>query len=100
MALNHAGRTERIYIMQYFALFVKLIPLIIQLVSLAEKFFVEKGSGADKKAAVIEAVKATYDGVQGISTGGQKETLDAIDPLVDKMVDFAAGLLFPSGSEH
>ena len=87
--------------MNYFKLFMELIPFIFELVAAAEKFFDKSGSGADKKAAVLTGVKAMYNGAQDVSTGGQKETLDTLEPLVDKAVDVAAAMLFPSSSaEH
>ena len=86
--------------MQYFQLFIKLIPLIIQLMALAEKYITGPKSGAEKKALVIDAIKSTFDGVQGVSTGGQAETLTAVAPLVDKTIDVAAAMLFPSKSDN
>lgn len=87
--------------MNYFKLFMKLIPFIFQLVVAAEVFFAKTGTGAEKKAAVLTGVKAMYDGAQEVSTGGQKETLDTLEPLVDKTIDVAAAMLFPSSSaEH
>lgn len=82
--------------MQYFQLFVKLVPFIFQAVMAAEKFSSGSGSGAEKKAAVKEGVTALYAGAKDISTGGQKETLETLDPLVDKAIDVAAAFLFPS----
>jgi hypothetical protein len=86
--------------MQYIQLFIKLIPLIVQLVTLAEKYFTTASSGADKKAAVLAGVKAMYDGTQDVSTGGQKDTLTTLEPLVDKAIDVAANFLFPHSAEH
>jgi len=82
--------------MQYFQLFIKLVPLIMQLMVLAEKYITTPKSGAEKKALVVDAIKTTFEGVQGISTGGQAETLTAVAPLVDKTIDVAAAMLFPS----
>lgn len=82
--------------MKIFQLFIKLVPFIFQAVQAAEKYFNETGSGAEKKAAVKEGVAALYDGAKDVSTGGQKETLETLDPLVDKAIDVAAAFLFPS----
>lgn len=81
--------------MKIFQLFVQLVPFIFQAVTAAEKYFDKAQSGAEKKAAVKDGVKALYDGAQGVSTGGQKDTLDTLEPLVDKAIDVAAAFLFP-----
>jgi hypothetical protein len=62
---------------------------------MAEKIFTKEKSGAEKKAAVVSGVTAIYDGVQSISTGGQKETLEAVKPLVSPAIDIFASQLFP-----
>lgn len=80
--------------MQYFQLFIKLVPFIFQAVVAAEQYFKDAGSGAEKKAAVKEGVAALYAGAKDISTGGQRETLETLDPLVDKAIDVAATFLF------
>jgi len=82
--------------MNYITLIVQLIPLIIKLIEFAEKYFTTPGSGTDKKAFVIETVKAVYNGAQEVSTGGQAETLEKLEPLLDPVVNFGAALLFPS----
>ena len=86
--------------MNYLSLIVQLIPLILKLIEFAEKYFTTPGSGADKKAFVIETVKAVYNGAQSVSTGGQAETLDKLEPLLDPVINFGAALLFPSKTEH
>lgn len=82
--------------MNYLTLIVQLIPLIIKLIEFAEKYFTTPGSGADKKAFVIETIKAVYNGAQEVSTGGQAETLDKLEPLLDPVINFGTAILFPS----
>ncbi len=85
--------------MKELTFFIQLMPLILELMKMAEKIFTKEKSGAEKKAAVIEGVNAIYDGVHGISTGGQAETLTAIKPLVAPTIDIFASQLFPK-EEH
>ena len=82
--------------MNYVTLFFQLIPLIMKLIEFAEKYYTSPKSGTEKKAFVIETVKAIYAGAQGVSTGGQAETLAKIEPLLDPVVNFGASMLFPS----
>ncbi len=84
--------------MQYFLLFIQMLPYILKLVKAAEAFIPESGKGADKKAAVMDATKAVLDGITEISTGGQKDTWTTISPMVSNTIDFAAGMYFPSGN--
>ena len=81
------------------ALVIQLIPLLIQLISFAEKFFTQPKSGAAKKEFVVNTIKTLYSGASSISTGKQAENLKAVEPLLDPMINFSASLLFPS-SEH
>jgi len=83
---------------KFFVIFTKLIPFIFQLVRAAETLTDKAKAGPEKKAAVKEAVTAVFEGAKEASTGGQKETLEAVEPLfdavVDKGTDLAAALLF------
>ena len=82
--------------MQYFQIFLKLIPFLFQAVQAAQAAF-GKGEGAAKKEAVKGGVAAMFAGAKEVSTGGQKETLENIEPLfdavLDKGIDLAATLL-------
>ena len=82
--------------MPYFLIFLKLVPMIIALVKLAEQVFTNPGSGADKKAYVTQTVQVVLDGLLGVSTGGQLETWTKLAPLISMVIDSAAGILFPS----
>ena len=43
----------------------------------------------------MEATKTIIDGVQSVSTGGQKETWDRIKAPVSGIIDNAASIMFP-----
>jgi len=82
--------------MYYFNIFIKLIPFLIQAIKAAEIFFQDQpASGAEKKESVKTVAKAIMDGAMEASTGGQKETLEKLDPLVDKAIDVGVAFLFP-----
>lgn len=84
--------------MQYFMIFMKLVPFIFSLVKAAETAFSKEKVGPEKKAAVKTGITAVFDGANEVSTGGQKETFESIKPLfdsvIDKAIDLAAMLLF------
>ena len=70
-----------------------LIPLVIKLVGFVETLFGEaKGQGEVKKSTVLGATQAIVDGVASVSTGGQKETWEAISPVVGSVVDAVVGI--------
>ena len=82
--------------MQFFTIFLKLVPFIMQAVVAAQAVF-SQGEGPAKKAAVKEGITAMFQGAKEVSTGGQKETLDNVAPLfdavIDKGIDLAATLI-------
>ena len=84
--------------MQYFAIFIKLIPFIFSLVKAAEVAFNKEKAGPEKKAAVKEGLTAMFDGAKEASGGGQKATFEDAEPLfdavIDKGIDLAATMLF------
>ena len=84
--------------MKFFAILIKLIPFLFSMVRAAEIVIDKEKSGVEKKAAVKEGVTAMFDGAKDVSTGGQKETFEVVDPLfdaiIDKGVDLAATMLF------
>ena len=68
--------------MQYFAILIKLIPFIFSLVKAAEVVFDKEKAGSEKKTAVKDGLTAMFDGAKEASTGGQKETFEAVKPLL------------------
>ena len=85
--------------MYYFNILIKILPFLSVLVKAAELAFADKvKAGPEKKEAVKAGMNALFDGVRESSTGGQKETLEKLDPLfeaiVDKGIDLAATIHF------
>jgi hypothetical protein len=82
--------------MPYFLIFLKALPYILALVKAVEPLFPGKGTGPQKKAAVLDAAKIIIEGGTEISTGGQKETWQNVGPLISTAIDLAAGVIFPN----
>ena len=74
------------------ALFIKLIPTILQLVVAVEPLFTK---GADKKAAVLKTTEALIQGADTAFTGGAAETWAILKPLVNTAIDVGATIYFP-----
>lgn len=73
----------------------QFLPILVDLV---EKLFVNKGSGAEKKKAVLEALPVIAKNIEAVSTGGQKDTwkvLNANMETIGHAVDVTATALFP-----
>jgi len=82
--------------MNIIALLIKLLPVILQLMSLAEKAYADKpDSGAEKKALVIDVTGALVQGAEAVFTGGAAETWDRIKEPVGSIIDSAASIAFP-----
>ena len=77
---------------------LQLIPLIINLMIMIEKLL-GPGTGVQKKEFVKDGVKQVVKGMAAVSTGGQKETWQAIDLImvpISGLIDILAALLFPN----
>ena len=77
----------------------QLIPTAMTLMHIAEKVFVEKGAGAEKKEFVMTGINNIAESMALISTGGQKKTWMAIDMILDAfspLIDRLASLMFPN----
>lgn len=73
----------------------ELVPVITDLIGVAEQAFSNKPkSGEQKKAFVVQAAKDIVTGGEKLSTGGAKGTWDFADMFVPKMVDSIAGFFF------
>ena len=75
-----------------------LLPLITSLVKLAEGLFGDN-TGTTKKAFVKEGIKTVATGIGMVSTGGQKDTWNAINnnfELFGGLIDAIAGAIYPS----
>lgn len=74
-------------------LVIQLLPVLFGLMQIIEKKIDEPAMGPEKKAFV----KAAIGSMVGISTGGQKETWERIEGIIDPLIDLAASFLFPKG---
>jgi len=84
--------------MKDWTIIFNLLPLITQLIKIAEALFGDN-TGKTKKAYVKEGIRTALDGVEMVSTGGQKETLGLVKKnfsLFDGLIDLFCGALFPS----
>jgi len=76
---------------------LQLIPLVTNLIKIAEELL-GPGTGTKKKAFVVDGVEQIIKTMPSISTGGQKETWDAINKVmgpIKRLIDVLAGLFFP-----
>lgn len=81
--------------MNWLMIAMRALPTIIGLMGIAEKALADKPkSGEEKKAIVKEGAKAIIGGVADASTGGQKETWEKIDSMIDPFIDLAARFIF------
>lgn len=77
------------------AVFLKLVPFILQMMVLSERLFIGKPqSGAEKKAVVMGTAQAVVGAMQTVSTGGQKETWDQLADPVSQLIDSACTVVF------
>ena len=86
--------------MNWLLIVLQFLPV---LVDLAEKVFVNKGTGAEKKKFVLDALPAISKSIESVSTGGQKETWQVITNNIDvigKTVDVAASVMFPGDDSN
>ena len=81
---------------KYLMLAMQLLPTILNLMTKAEEAGKDgKWTGEEKKGMVLEGAKAALETVTGVSTGGQKETWERINPAVGNIVDNLAEIVFP-----
>jgi len=76
---------------------LQLLPLITNLIKIAESVLGD-GTGVKKKAFVVDGVTQVIKAMPSVSTGGQKESWEAINnamPLIKSLIDILAGLFFP-----
>lgn len=82
--------------MQWLVL-LQLLPLVTNLIKIAENVLGD-GTGVKKKAFVVDGVTQVIQAMPGVSTGGQKETWDALNSAIEPLkglIDVLAGLFFP-----
>lgn len=82
--------------MNILTLLIKLLPVILQLMNLAEKAYADKpDSGAEKKALVTDVTGALVQAAEEVFTGGAAETWDRIKEPIGSIIDSAASIAFP-----
>lgn len=74
-----------------------LVPLVVQLIGFAEKLFTGAKQGALKKSMVLGAAEAVANGMAMASTGGQKETWEAIKPMLGTIIDTTVAISNATG---
>jgi hypothetical protein len=73
---------------------VTIAVLVMKVISMVEALFGEaKGQGVVKKATAVNVIKDSLTGLQSVSTGGQKETIDALIPVIDPLIDAGVALM-------
>lgn len=78
---------------------LQLIPLIINLMTTIEKLL-GPGTGVQKKEFVKGGIRLVVKEMSNVSTGGQEETWQAIDLIMEPisgLIDVLVSLLFPNG---
>jgi len=81
--------------MGWLTIVLRLIPVVVRLMGVAEKLFDgTPDSGQQKKEYVMEAVKAMVEGASGFT--GTPELWAKIESAVSLMIDAACIFLFPS----
>ena len=87
--------------MSWPTILIQVVPLVIELVQLAEKAFADQPkSGAAKKALVLKVAKSVIAGLLATSTGGQKETWKKLAGPLNMIIDIVVGFLFPHEEEE
>ena len=74
--------------------FLKVMPFVLQLMGLAERFLSKPNSGVEKKVLVLQGVKTAVDAMENVSTGGQKKTWQNIQGYVSEFVDATAAVVY------
>lgn len=82
--------------MSWLLVLTQVMPLVINLIGVAEKAWGdEEGSGEAKKEFVAGTVEGAVDVVTAVSTGGQKETWEALAEPISLSIDALCKFLFP-----
>jgi len=85
--------------MEWLAIVFRFLPMLVQL---AENVFVGEKTGIEKKDFVLKALPSIAQGIEEVSTGGQKETWKTINANMDtigKAVDVTAKIMYPKFTE-
>ncbi len=80
--------------MGWFIIVLKVIPVVIKLMRIAEDLFDDvPDSGADKKRYVMEAIKAVIEGISGFT--GSPELWAKIEKAISLLIDAVCVFMFP-----
>jgi len=80
--------------MSWIGIVLKVIPTVIKLMKVAEELFDDvPDSGADKKAYVMEAIKAVVEGITGVA--GDDKLWKKIEKAVSLLIEAVCIFLFP-----
>jgi len=82
--------------MQWIGVVIQLIPIVVKLMKIAEGLLGD-GTGEQKKAYVMAAVKALFDAAEGLLGGS--DMWDKIEAAISPLIDFACMFLFPHEEE-
>ena len=84
--------------MAWIAIVLKLIPAVIKLMKIAEQAFDDvPDSGAEKKDMVIQAIKATVEGLSGVTL--TPEMWEKIESTISAIIDVICIFLFPKAAK-
>ena len=73
---------------------VAIVGIVGNLVPLVEKLFgAFQGAGVVKKDVVTQSVTAALSGLATISTGGQKDTITALQPAIGTLIDSTVAIM-------
>ena len=78
--------------MAWIGIVIQLIPIVIKLMQAIESIL-GSGTGDQKKAYVLNTVRALVDGAGDFT--GQPETWDKIEAAINPLIDIAVLFLFP-----
>ncbi len=78
--------------MNWLTLVVQILPFVLRLMGIAEEAL-GSGTGEKKKEMVTQGAKTIVEGLATISTGGQKETWNALAEPVSQFIDGTVNLL-------
>ena len=79
--------------MLWITLIIQLIPVIMKLIEIAEKLWLERGSGKEKKNMVMVASK------EMVISKSNEETWNKIEGAVSGIVDASCKVVVPNGEE-
>jgi len=77
--------------MAWIGIVIQLIPVVISLMRIVEGLLGD-GTGEQKKAYVMAAVKALFDAAEAVH---DSDMWNKVESAISPLIDFACGFLFP-----